>query len=176
MLTRCAAATDRSHPEDDESIAFLSKTTAQCFDMDKVRLLYIRAQISRIDLKVDLALAEVMRRYKTLAKAASGAAFMVGATTTHRKRAPQKACKAIMNCFGLLSVVTTMEVLKSNVWDGLGFDLLSALAEGINTMGVVGTVFTGGIPGWIVTGALSVPLVVPGTCRLFLKMTMDVIS
>jgi hypothetical protein len=34
--------------DDDKSIATLSKTTSQCFDTDKVRLLYIRAQITRI--------------------------------------------------------------------------------------------------------------------------------
>ena len=31
--------------DDDESISQLSKTTSQCFDSDKVRLLYIRAQV-----------------------------------------------------------------------------------------------------------------------------------
>ena len=70
-------------PDDDDSIADLSKTTSHCFDTDKVRLLYIRAQVSRIgesikpclpqnyiltfavlDLKIELALAETMRRYK----------------------------------------------------------------------------------------------------------------
>lgn len=34
--------------DDDASISNLSKTTSHCFDTDKVRLLYIRAQVSRI--------------------------------------------------------------------------------------------------------------------------------
>lgn len=67
--------------DDDASIANLSKTTAHCFDTDKVRLLYIRAQTSRIDLKIDIALCEIMRRYKKLIRSSTGSSFApMGAT------------------------------------------------------------------------------------------------
>lgn len=34
--------------DDDESIANLSKITSRCFDTDQIRLLYVRAQVTRI--------------------------------------------------------------------------------------------------------------------------------
>lgn len=34
--------------DDDESIAELSETTSHCFDNDRLRLLYVRAQVTRI--------------------------------------------------------------------------------------------------------------------------------
>ncbi|KAI5366444.1 Putative GTP binding domain, P-loop containing nucleoside triphosphate hydrolase [Septoria linicola] len=163
--------------EDEDSIAFLSKTTSHTFDLDKVRLLYIRAQVTRIDLKVDLALCEVMRRYRPLVKTATGVSFTPIGATTHRKTAAAKVCKAILNCFGLpsLSSETAIATMKQNVWDHLGFDVLMAVAEGLNVLGATGTGFAGGIPAFLVTGAISVPLVVPSTCRLFLTMSADLI-
>lgn len=163
--------------EDDASIATVSKTTSHCFDTDKVRLLYIRAQVTRIDLKVDLALAEVLRRYKALVRTATGVSFTVSGPTAHRKTASNKVCKAILNCFGLptVSADTAIEALKQNVWNHVGFDFSVALAECINTLGYVGSGFAGGAPAWILSGMISVPLVVPSTCRLFLTMSCDLI-
>lgn len=155
----------------------MSKTTSHTFDLDKVRLLYIRAQVTRIDLKVDLALCEVMRRYRPLVKTATGVSFTPIGATTHRKTAAAKVCKAILNCFGLpsLSAETAIATMKQNVWDHLGFDVLMAVAEGLNVLGATGTGFAGGIPAFLVTGAISMPLVVPSTCRLFLTMSADLI-
>lgn len=41
------------HADDSNSIAELSKTTSHCFDTDKVRLLYVRAQVTRIGTYTD---------------------------------------------------------------------------------------------------------------------------
>lgn len=168
MLTICFA-------DDEESIAFLSKTTSHCFDVDKVRLLYIRAQVTRIDLKIDMAMCEVMRRYKALVRTASGVSFSLAGSTIHRKNAATKVCKAIINCFGLpgVSADSAITALKKNVWTYIGVDPLVSIAEAINLFGYIGTGFAGGIPAWLVTGAISLPLVVPATCRLFLTMAAD---
>lgn len=138
-------------------------------------MLYIRAQVTRIDLKIDLAMCEVMRRYKALVRRASGVSFSLAGSTIHRKNAATKVCKAIMNCFGLpgVSADTAIAAMKQNVWTDHGVDIMVCLAEGINIVGYIGTGFAGGIPAWLVTGAISLPLVVPATCRLFLTMAAD---
>ncbi|EME79104.1 uncharacterized protein MYCFIDRAFT_79773, partial [Pseudocercospora fijiensis CIRAD86] len=163
--------------DDEESIAFLSKTTSHCFDVDKVRLLYIRAQVTRIDLKIDMAMCEVMRRYKAVVRTASGVSFSLAGSTIHRKNAATKVCKAIINCFGLpgVSADNAITALKKNVWTYTGIDPLVSIAEAINLFEYIGSGFAGGIPAWLVTGAISLPLVVPATCRLFLTMAADLI-
>lgn len=83
-------------------------------------MLYIRAQVTRIDLKIDLALCEVMQRYKALVRTATGVAFSVpGAASMHRQLAANKVCQHIMNSFGLPSVSAAMaiEAMKKNVWN-----------------------------------------------------------
>lgn len=127
----CAIILTLISPDDDESIALLSKTTSQCFDLDKVRLLYVRAQVARVDLKIEAALFDCMRRYKILASTATGLSFAPIAPSTHRKAASFKACQAIMNCFGLPSVSAEAAIaaLKTNVWMHDGLDVAMLLAE-----------------------------------------------
>lgn len=106
--------------DDAESVAALSKTTSHCFDTDKVRMLYIRAQVTRVDLKVDLALCEVMQRYKALVRTATGVSFSVpGVASTHRQLAANKVCQRIMASFGLPSVRAdvAIDAMKKNVWN-----------------------------------------------------------
>ena len=118
-----------------------------------------------------------MRRYRPLVKTATGVSFTPIGASTHRKTAAAKVCTAILNCFGLPSVSsqTAIANMKQNVWDHLGFDFFMAIAEGLNLFGVAGTGIAGGVPAVLVTGAISVPLVVPSTCRLFLTMSADLI-
>lgn len=128
-------------PDSDASVSELSKTTSHCFDIDRVRALWISAQVTRIDLKIDLALHEVMRRYRALIRTATATGFVAGAGSIHRRAASHKVCQAIVGCFGLPLVSTdkALEAMKTNVWDKLGFDLAVALAETWNCMGAVGT-------------------------------------
>lgn len=108
--------------DDDGSISQLSKTTSSCFDIDKVRLLYIRAQVTRIDLKIDLALCEVQKRYKKLIRRATGTSYAIGGATINRKVSTNNVTKAVINCFGLPSVSAdvAVEALKSTVWKTWG--------------------------------------------------------
>lgn len=121
-------------PDDDASISQLSKTTSQTFDTDKVRLLYIRAQVTRIDLKIDLALCEVNRRYKKLIRRATGTSYAVAGPSIVRKTSTNNVTKAIINCFGLPSVSadTAVLALKNTVWKTWGTNMQLAGAELLN--------------------------------------------
>lgn len=166
---------DCGFADDDESISQLSKTTSQCFDTDKVRLLYIRAQVTRIDLKIDLALCEVNKRYKKLVRRATGTSYAVGGASINRKASTNNVTKAVINCFGLPSVSadTAVEALKATVWKTWGTNMQLAMAEVLQLVGLTGTVFAAGIPAWLITGSINASYVVPATCRLFLIMAMD---
>ena len=133
--------------DDKNSIAELSKTTSRCFDIDKVRLLYVRAQVTRIDLKIDLALCEVMKRYKRVVRGASGWAFSVAGSTINQKMSIAMMTKSIINCFGLPSVSAdvALQSLKTNVWSFLGTNLTLALTESLSIIGLLGSVAAGGM-------------------------------
>lgn len=131
--------------DDEDSISLLSKTTSHTFDVDKVRLLYIRAQVTRIDLKIDLALHEVMRRYRALIRTATGTTFIAAASSIHRRAASAKMTAALVGCFGLpgVSAEKALEAMKTNVWESsMGFDVNVALGESLN---LIGKVFTGNL-------------------------------
>ncbi|KAK4561601.1 hypothetical protein LTR86_004280 [Recurvomyces mirabilis] len=163
--------------DDESSIAHLSKTTSSCFDTDKVRLLYIRAQVTRIDLKIDMAVCEVIKQYKRLIRDATGATFAPFGATITRKVSTNRIIKSIINCFGLptVSADTAVEALRANVWNMTGSNIALAFAEALQCIGVIGTVFAAGIPAWAVTGTINTSYVVPATCRLFLIMACDLI-
>ena len=141
------------------------------------RLLYIRAQVSRIDLKVDLALSDLMKRYKKLVRSATGTSFAAGGSTINKNVATKNLTAAIVNCFGLptVSASTAVEALKANVWNHLGSNVALALADTFSAVGFTGTVFAMGIPVWAVTGAINTTYVVPIICRLFLTTGCDLI-
>ncbi|KAK3615107.1 hypothetical protein LTR56_026799 [Elasticomyces elasticus] len=172
-LNACVAISQ----DDGSSIADLSKTTSRCFDTDTVRLLYIRAQVTRIDLKIDLALCEVTRRYKRLIRSATGSSFAPMGATIARKVSINQVTKAVINCFGLptVSANIAVEALKSNVWNSLGSNVTLAFAEGLQFIGLAGTAFVLGAPIWAVTGGINSSYIVPATCRLFLTMACDLI-
>ncbi|KAK5118354.1 hypothetical protein LTR62_002867 [Meristemomyces frigidus] len=161
--------------DDEPSIAHLSKTTSSCFDTDKVRLLYVRAQVTRIDLKIDLAVCEMIRQYKRLLRDATGATFAPFGSTITRKVSTSRIIKSIINCFGLptVSADVAVEALRANVWNQTGDNLALAMAEAIQCVGLIGTVFAVGIPAWAITGTFNTSYVVPATCRIFLIMSCD---
>ncbi|KAK4888693.1 hypothetical protein LTR27_012432 [Elasticomyces elasticus] len=172
-LNACVAISQ----DDGSSIADLSKTTSRCFDTDTVRLLYIRAQVTRIDLKIDLALCEVTRRYKRLIRSATGSSFAPMGATIARKVSINQVTKAVINCLSLstVSANVAVEALKSNVWNSLGYNVTLAFAEGLQFIGLAGTAFVLGAPIWAVTGGINSSYIVPATCRLFLTMACDLI-
>lgn len=135
----------------------------------------MRAQITTIDLKVDMALKEILRRYKRLIRAATGSAFAPIGNTIAQRVSTTAITKSIINCFGLPSVSAhvALATLKANVWKSQNINMTLALAEGLQLIGLVGTVFVTGIPVFLVTGAINAAYIVPATCRLFLMMACD---
>ena len=150
--------------------------TASCFDDEKLRLVYIAAQVTRIDLKIDLAIIETMRIYKRVVGSAVGAAFVPGGSSTNRVTVAIVVCKAIVASFGTptVSAATIQEIVKSIIWDDVEHNFAAFLAELSVTGGFLGFLVTG-IPFFLVSGAVNVPLVVPATARLFLMLACDVI-
>lgn len=99
---------------------------------------YIRAQVTRIDLKIDMALNEVNKRYKKLIRSATGTSYALFGPSINRVVATNNVTKAIINCFGLPSVSadTAVEVLKATVWTTRGTNVVLALASGLQLIGV----------------------------------------
>lgn len=52
--------------------------------------------------------------------------------------------------------------------------MMLAIGEGISAVGIGSSALTL-VPAFLVTGAISLPLIVPATCRLFLTMACDLI-
>lgn len=129
---------------------------------------------SHPDLKIDLALAETMKRYKKMIRRTGTNFGLFGATIT-QKVTTHLLTKAIINCFGLptVSADLALEALKQNVWKTLGANIQLAFAELFALFGLTGTVFAAGIPVWLITGSINASHVVPTTCRLFLIMACD---
>ena len=117
------------------------------------------------------------KRYKRLIRSATGTSYALLGPTINKKVATTAVTKAIINCFGLptVSADTAVEALKSTVWNSLGTNATFALAEGLQLIGLTGTVFAAGIPAWLITGSINASYIVPATCRLFLMMACDLI-
>jgi hypothetical protein len=92
--------------------------------------------VTRIDLKIDLALCEVMRQYKRLIRDITGATFAPLGPTITRKVSTDRVVKTIINCFGLptVSAAAAIEALKTNVWTTVGSNVALAVAEGVSRL------------------------------------------
>ena len=164
--------------EDDQiSVESLTKTTAQCFSDERVRLLYIRAQTSSIELKVSSAMTEVLHIYKAILGSATGTAFIpLGASST-RYGAAIDVCRRVLQHFGLpnVSAETAIEVVRANVWEDLGNHFAMAWAEAVAGFGLFLTVFSGGMPFFLASTLINIPIIIPATTRLFLMLAADLI-
>ena len=163
--------------EDKSSIKMLAEETARCFDHEKVRMLYIAAQVRCIDLKVDLAVSKTMQIYKrTLKSAATVTAIPLG-NTANQVTVAVVICTAVVNAFGVPSVTaaTVQHIVKNIVWDGMGHNLSLFMADVIATAGSLGTLLFGGMPVFLAATALNVPLVIPATAQLLLMLSCDII-
>ena len=163
--------------EDKDSIKLLTEETARCFDHEKVRMMYIAAQIARIDLKVDLAVTKTMQIYKRTLKSASSMSVVPLGNSTNQVTVAVVVCKAVVNAFGVPSVTAAavQQIVKNIVWDGMSRNLSVFLADVIAAAGIFGTLVTGGIPVFLAAGAINIPLIIPATAQLLLMLSCDVI-
>lgn len=142
-----------------------------------MRLLYIRAQVTRIDLKISLALDETMVVYKRILKSATGSGGIPMAASSNRMAAAINVCSVIINCFGLPRVTpeTVFQICKANLLDDLGNGFAIFLSEGLAAVAMGATIVTGGMPFFLIPMAINIPAVVPATTRLFLMLACDLI-
>lgn len=163
--------------EDKDSIKLLTEETARCFDHEKVRMLYIAAQIARIDLKVDLAVTKTMQIYKRTLKSASGMSVIPLGSSTNQVTVAVVVCKAVVHAFGVPTVTAAavQQIVKNVVWDGMGRNLSVFVADVIAAAGVFGTLAFGGIPVFLAAGPVNIPLIIPATAQLLLMLSCDVI-
>lgn len=154
----------------------LTDETAKCFDHEKVRASYVAAQVSNVDLKVDLAANDAMRIYKQTIKSLSATSFIPLASTTTRVTVAAVVCKAVVHSFGVPSVTSTtvQQIVKNVIWDDMGHNLSFFIAESITVCGVIGSLAMGGMPVFLATSLVAAPLIVPATARLILMLACDV--
>ena len=164
--------------EDKDSIKMLVEETARCFDHEKVRWLYIAAQVRCIDLKVDLAVSKTMQIYKRTLKSAAAVAAIPLGNTANQVTVAVVICNAVVNAFGVPSVTaaTVQHIVKNIVWDGIGRNFNLLMADVIATAGAFGTLCFGGvIPLFLVSAAVNMPLVIPATAQSLLMLSCDII-
>lgn len=163
--------------DDKRSIQDLTKKTSECFSQDTVRLLYIRAQVARLDLRFDLAVAECMRVYRNVLYSSTALADVPLGNTTNRVSSAINLCQTIVSCFGVPGVgsQTVFEIYKANVVDDVGNSLLTTVAEATAAVTLVLTVGLAGMPVFLVPMVSNIPLVVPTTARLLLMLSCDLI-
>lgn len=151
--------------------------TISCFSSEKVRLLYISAQVTRIDLKIEIAVSETMRIYRYTVRSMVAAGFVPGGATTTRVTVAAVVCKAVVACFGVpaVSAKIVQEIIHSVIWEDLDQNFSLLFAEAISCLGMLATVLLGGMTVFLASGAVNVPLIVPATTGLFLMLACDVI-
>lgn len=86
-------------PEDRKTILQLTEEIARCFDEEKVRLLYFSAQVTRMDLKVDMVIAETMWLYKHIIQSALGASAISGGPFTTVLRCQQQSVHPLLRAW-----------------------------------------------------------------------------
>ena len=140
-------------------------------------MLYIAAQVARIDLKADLAVTKTMQIYKRILKSAGSVSALPLGITTYRVTVAVAVCTAVVNAFGVPSVTaaTVQQIVKSVIWDDMGRNFSVFMAECIATAGVLGTVILWGMPVFVAAGAINIPIIIPATAELLLMLSCDVI-
>lgn len=163
--------------EDHKSIQELTEETARCFDHEKVRMLYIAAQVARIDLKVDLAVTKTMQIYERILKTAGGVSAVPLGNTTCRVTVAVVVCKAVVNAFGVPSVTaaTVQQIVKNVIWDDMGRNFRVLTADCIATVGLLGTLSLWGAPVFLAASAVNIPIVIPAMAELVLILSCDAI-
>ena len=165
--------------DDSNSIKRLSDTTMQNVKNEKLKLLYVAAQVADVDLKINAAIVETMKVYRRILKSSSLLGSVPTASTSTRATGTLLVCKAVLQCFGLptLNADTVFQTVKAYVWEsfGHGHSVSLLFAEAIASIGAVGTIALGGGPVFLAAAATNIPLVVPATMRLLLMIATDLI-
>ncbi|KAG5751827.1 hypothetical protein H9Q70_005517 [Fusarium xylarioides] len=163
--------------DDDASFDNLIEVTMELLGEERLTLLFLRAQATRLDLKVELARLGAMKIYKNILWSSSTVGGLPTASTTNRTGAAIDVCRTIVVSFGISSISpnTIYEIVKANLWDDFGSNIRTTMAELSAILGLALTIFSGGIPFFLIPMGTNIPLVVLATARLVLMLTCDVI-
>lgn len=163
--------------DEQDTIQNLTEMTAKFFRDDGIRRLYTAAQVARVDMKVDLAVIETMRIYRRVLRAATISSFVAYASMTSKFAGGIALSRTLVSCFGLPSVGsrTVYDIIRGTIWGDASHNVTIGFAETLSTIGMLATGGLSGMPVFLATGAINVPLVVPATTRLLLALATDVI-
>lgn len=117
-----------------------------------------------------------MRIFKQTIKSVSIISFIPLASTTTGPTVAAVVCKAVVRSFGVTSVTPTavQKIVKNVVSDAMNPHIASFLAEGVATIGVLLNVACFGIPLFLGTNMVNIPMIVPATASLILMLACDV--
>ncbi|KAI9783461.1 MAG: hypothetical protein M1816_001385 [Peltula sp. TS41687] len=115
--------------KDKASIRNLTDETLRCFTDEKVRMIYIAAQVNRIDIKVEVAIAEIMRIYRHSIGTAASFSMVPTGPSTNRITVAAVVCQKIVSCFVVptVSFETVLEIVKAVIWDDVGHNVQISL-------------------------------------------------
>lgn len=165
-------------PDDPGSIQELERRTLECLDNERVRLLYVSAQVCNVDQKIDAAISETMRLYGHSTRTAAVPLQFSGMAGT--STVSFFLCKSILNCFGYDGIDTKMLkiTLTDILWASMDSHILqtlsgtlfsaseAALASGVGAgIGLVG----------IFAAFLGHLAAIPGSARAILMSACDII-
>ena len=99
------------------------------------------------------------------------------AITATQTASARSICKWAVNCFGFphLDGVALHGLVKSLLPDDLNRSWSTVVAETLAATGAAATAGSGGFPALLLTGAMNVPIVIPSTARMLLRLATDVI-
>ncbi|KAL8950955.1 MAG: hypothetical protein Q9222_003045 [Ikaeria aurantiellina] len=128
--------------EDNESIDTLAEETARTFNHERLRMLYVAAQVQCMNLKVHSAVEEVLRVYRLGLAFSSGAAVIPDARGAYQMTIPMFICRGVINAFGVPSVSADMffRTLRNIVWIKLGRNVNSFLDATLKVATILGGV------------------------------------
>ena len=163
--------------DDKDSLKRLNDKTLQNVKHEKLRLLYVAAQIADIDQKINCAILETMKIYKRVLGSTTALGAAPGSALSNRTASAVAVCRAIVQCFGIptVSYQTVFQILRYNVLDDLINNISVMFGEAIAVLGMIGTIGSLGMPVFLAASAVNIPLVVPATMRLMLVLATDLI-
>ena len=161
--------------DDKNSIKQLNDVTLQNVKHEKLRLLYVAAQTADIDQKINYAILETMKIYKRVLSSTTVLGTVPTSALSNRTASAVAVCKAVVQCFGIPTVncQTVFQILRYNVLDDLINNVSIMFGEAVATLGMIATVGSFGIPFFLASTLVNVPLVVPATMRLMLLLATD---
>jgi hypothetical protein len=152
--------------------------TLECLDNDRIRMLYVSAQVCDVDQKVDSAITETMRLYGHSTRTAAVPlqfSGMAGTATT-----ALFLCKNILKCFGYRGLDSKLlyQILYDMLWASMDSHSLQVFSETVLSASEVAA-FTGvgatvGLLGFIV-GTCAHLASISASARAILMCACDII-